>query len=165
MPRGDRGGGLRGYAAGGSNVKSELIIFLLIVAGNGAVALWKKWKERQVAQPTRPSMPPRQPARVPEPRVRERPDRRAEVERLRERARAKARAAAVAVAPTVRDAAPASPPRPTAVVRPMTTARAAAPRHATSGPLPIVGLDRASLRRAMLLHEILGPPRAVRPHG
>jgi hypothetical protein len=138
-------------------VKSELIIFLLIVLGNGAVALWKKWKERQAAQPA-PQAPA---ARVPPPapRVRERPDRRAEVERLRERARAKARAA---------DPAPAPLPRvvtQVAVAPPSVPVRARPVASVPSAPLPVLGLDRRSLRQAMLLHEILGPPRSVRPHG
>ncbi len=138
-------------------MKSELIIFVLIVLGNGAVALWKKWKERQAAQPA--SRVPEARVPPPAPRIRERPDRRAEVERLRERARAKARAVELASAPLPlpRVAAPVAVAPPAVRTRPVASVPAA--------PLPLLGLDRRSLRQAMLLHEILGPPRSVRPHG
>lgn len=131
-------------------MKAEVIIFLLIVAGNGAVALWKKWKERQAAQQAQRAPAPRKP--IPAPRVRERPDRRSEVERLRERARTRLREEPVpdpVPRPAVRPAAPVARPS-------VASART---------PLPVgIALDRKSLRQAVMLNEILGPPRSIRPY-
>jgi len=166
-------------------MKYELIIFILIVVGNGAVALWKKWKEQQASQPAPRPSPPRVPE--PAPRIRERPDRRAEIERLRERAKAKAQAKARAEAQAQAQARAqaqhharpenrpdvatiAQKPRvasAVAAIAPAATARSQA-HPVTLGTVAawdLRGLDRVSLRQAMLLREVLGPPRSLRPHG
>ena len=49
-------------------MKTELVIFILILLGNGAVALWKKYKQNIASPPAqdpRPSLPPARAATAP----------------------------------------------------------------------------------------------------
>jgi hypothetical protein len=149
-------------------MRNELIFLILIVVANGAVALWKKWKEAQAAAaeraastggmrasvPARPA-PPRATARPAAIKVTPAPRRRVDVP--------------ASNAPAVRApaAAPARPAAPVVVVPRATPAAAvaAATRRtaiANFDPRSLLR-DRNALRQAFLLREILGPPRGDQP--
>ncbi len=150
-------------------MRSELIIFILVMVANGAIALWKQRKEAQAAAeerlkasggmraPDRPrAMPrpaaPRVPATSPQ-----RPARR--------RQEAPPARPAIVRAPVPAPARPVAPPVPVMGVPRSTPAAVIASRRtvfASTDPRALLR-DRAALRRAFLLREILGPPRGDEP--
>jgi hypothetical protein len=154
---------------------AELIIFILVVMINGGIALWKKYAElkakRAAEALARPSAMSRAPAPAAPPRAR---GATAPVAKPKPVAKRKAPAKPK---PTAKPKAPAKAP-PTAEPRPGTLAtRAGAALLTAVSPRPVAPVaavgrpagrqvsraGRAGLRRAILLREVLGPPRALEP--
>jgi hypothetical protein len=50
-------------------MKTELIIFIVVLLGNGAVALWKKYKEQAASRPEAAPRPTASPRPAPRPRL------------------------------------------------------------------------------------------------
>jgi hypothetical protein len=174
-------------------MRSELIIFILVMVANGAIALWKKRKEAQAAAeermkasggmraPTGTSIePPRRPApatprvasRAPDAPLRAAP--RPEAPRSsatasprppRRRQDAPTAKPAAVRAPMPAPARPVAPAVPAMVIPRPTPAAAVAARRTVLAPTDPRALlrDRTALRQAFLLREILGPPRGDQP--
>ena len=152
-------------------MRSELIIFVLIMVANGAIALWKKRKEAQAAAeermkasggmraPDRPRAMPRPVAtQVPATSPQRPPRRRQDPMPARP---------AVVRAPMPAPVRPFAPPAPVIVIPRPTPAAAVAARRtvfASADPRALLR-DRTALRQAFLLREILGPPRGDQPLG
>ncbi|MFM9097660.1 MAG: hypothetical protein ACKOQW_05125 [Phycisphaerales bacterium] len=163
---------------------AELIIFILVVLINGGIALWKKYAElkakraaQAVARPSamsrapvaaapRPVATPKAaPAAKPKPVAKPKPP-----------AKPKAKPAARPKPPVPPKVAAKVPPavesRPTApstrgaaAVSAAISPRRIAPVAAMARPATLRGAlgGRSGLRRAILLREVLGPPRALEP--
>ena len=161
---------------------AELIIFVLVVLINGGIALWKKYAELKakraaeaLARPgamartstPRPA-PAAEPAKKPKPRSTAKPAPKA---KPKPRPKASAKSAPKSrPAPLAAEAASRTP------VEPETRAAARAASVALAGgrAAPVVARlpqgagarligGRRGLRRAMVLREVLGPPRALAP--
>jgi hypothetical protein len=166
---------------------TELIIFILVVMINGGIALWKKYAEMKakraaeaLARPTAMSRTPvaaapvrarGAAARPTEPRA---PRSAASV---KEPPKPKAKPKPKQTPPVVaRRPAPQGVAREPAPIdrRPAATVTAMAAAVASRGASPVAAASpaglwsgvlrgRAGLRRAILLREVLGPPRALAP--
>ena len=163
---------------------AELIIFVLVVLINGGIALWKKYAELKakraaeaLARPgamartstPRPA-PAAAPAKKPKPRPTAKPAPKAKPKpKPRPKASAKS-------APKSRPVPPAAEAASRTPVEPETRAAARAASVALAGgrAAPVVARlpqavgarligGRRGLRRAMVLREVLGPPRALAP--
>jgi outer membrane biosynthesis protein TonB len=154
---------------------TELIIFVLVVLINGGIALWKKYAEvkakraaEALARPggmARASMPRPVPTATPKqaPPVKA-PAKPKPKPRAKPKPKPKSRPVPPVAAATRASVAPAPKHAPGAVavaLAPSRAAPAAARLQEASGARLIVG--RRGLRRAMVLREILGPPRALAP--
>lgn len=140
--------------------QTELIIFLVVVAINGGIALWKKMKEREAAAQAAKGQPrpaQRTPATAPS---------RTEIDsRIRARAEARKAPRRVSAHPSV------APSRPAVVpVPPAPAAAAVAPARPPVAHAAAPAVARAAfptsaegMRRALLASEVLGPPRSLRP--
>ena len=174
-------------------MRSELIIFILVMVANGAIALWKKRKEAQAAAEERmkasggmraPAGTSIEPPRRPTPatprvasRVSDAPLRAApRPEALQSSATASPRPPrrrqdaptakpAVVRAPMPAPARPIASTVPTMVIpRPTPAAAVASRRTVFASTDPRALLrDRTALRQAFLLREVLGPPRGDLP--
>lgn len=160
--------------------QTELIIFIVVLAINGGIALWKKAKEREAARaaakasadaalatvkapakatraaaPAAPTAPRRAQVAVAKKRVGQTPAMRATPSPAKPR-----------VQPV-----PPSPAKPSPVkprLQPALVAPAAAPvAAAVPGARGAVALATGplGLRQAIAAAEILGPPRSLRPYG
>lgn len=169
---------------------TELIIFIVMVVINGGIAVWRKYKQREAARAAKTSVPGRTggPEAIDGRQATRRAARSAGTQTA---AKAPARPTqAVRGGQSTRTAQPARPGQPTRPSAPpvaapsafvrqsgaeqSATRRAVAPaaarapaRVAASTPSASRGTvrtDRESLRQAILLREILGPPRAILPY-
>lgn len=167
--------------------QTELIIFLVIVAINGGIALWKKMKERQAAalaaraqqSSPAPGSVARSPAKTSPPRttsIDARIQARAEARKAPRPAPAARTTPAppaataarpapsprvtpvLAPAPSMRPSAPVAAVVPPAATAARTLRHGLAPRPGTRFPTSVEGL-----RAALIAAEVLGPPRSVRP--
>ncbi|MFM9181264.1 MAG: hypothetical protein ACKOV8_08490 [Phycisphaerales bacterium] len=157
---------------------AELIIFILVVLINGGIALWKKYadlKAKRAAQAVaRPSAMSRAPvAAAPRPVA---TPKAAPAAKPKPPAKPKAKPAARPKPPVPPKVAAKVPPavesRPTApstrgaaAVSAAISPRRIAPVAAMARPATLRGAlgGRSGLRRAILLREVLGPPRALEP--
>lgn len=135
--------------------QTELIIFLVVLAVNGGIALWKKIKERQAAaQAARGQARPAPRAAPARPTPASRP------------AAVRPTAPAMAAAPVVRAASPAARSHPATRSQPAAIPPGRRSRTGIAAPargsiaLPTTA---AGLRNAVLLAEVLGPPRSIQP--
>ena len=145
--------------------QTELIIFLVVVAINGGIALWKKMKEREAAaQAARSQQRPAAQGSAPRTTAPAQPSAAARTQiDARIRARAEARKA------PRRPSAPEATP----VARPSAPAVAAAPKRPNAargvhhgrpaGGHAVLPGSVTRLRQAVAAAEILGPPRSLRP--
>ena len=163
---------------------AELIIFILVVMINGGIALWKKYAELKAkraaeaaARPTAMSRAPvaatpkAAPVAKPKPVATPKP-----VAKPKPPAKPKAKPAArpkppapskvAAKPPLAVESRPTAPsPRGTAAVSAAISPRRSGPVAAMARPATLRGAvgGRSGLRRAILLREVLGPPRALEP--
>jgi len=157
---------------------AELIIFILVVLINGGIALWKKYAElkakraaQAVARPTAMSRAPV--AATPKAAPAAKPK---AIAKPKAPAKPKAKPAARPKAPVPPKVASKAPPavesRPTApttrgaaAVSAAISPRRIAPVAAKARPATLRGAlgGPSGLRRAILLREVLGPPRALEP--